>query len=66
MGIFRVTSEQDVMEKLQTNRRLYLQYLDMEETWQKQFREICAGKKTWPLLYDATWIQTSLVKTEKV
>ena len=53
MGIFRVTSERDVMERLQTNRRLYLQYLDMEEAWQKQFREICAGKKTWPLLYDA-------------
>ena len=51
--IFRETSEQNVMEKVQADRRLYLQYLDMEKAWQKRFTEICAGKKTWPLLYDS-------------
>lgn len=51
--IFRETSEQDVMEKVQADRRLYLQYLDMEKAWQTRFTEICAGKKTWPLLYDS-------------
>lgn len=50
--LFPQSTREECLKEIQKNTSLYSRYLSLNDTWQNNFLDFMAGKKTLPLTYD--------------